>query len=79
MHNYEVIACCSQSTLLQCLLGELRAMDGSVEVNGRVSYASQDSWVFSGTLRENVTFGLPYEQPWYTTVLEACALDKVGW
>ena len=53
-------------------------MAGSVGVNGKVSYASQDPWVFSGTLRENILFGLPYKQPWYTTVLEACALDKVG-
>ena len=48
-----------------------------MEVNGRVSYASQDAWVFSGTLRENIIFGLPYKQPWYNTVIEACALDKV--
>ena len=53
-------------------------MEGSVEVNGRVSYASQDPWVFSGTVRENITFGLPFKQPWYSTVLEACALDKVS-
>ena len=53
-------------------------MDGSVEVNGRVSYASQDPWVFSGTLRENVLFGLPFKQPWYSNVLEACALDQVS-
>ena len=52
-------------------------MDGSVEVNGRVSYASQDPWVFSGTLRENILFGLPYKPIWYNAVLEACALDKV--
>ena len=53
-------------------------MDGSVEVNGRVSYASQDPWVFSDTVRENILFGRPYKELWYHAVLVACALDKVG-
>ena len=66
-----------QSTLLQCLLKELKPVEGSVVVNGRVSYASQDPWVFSATLRENVLFGSPYDKEWYNKVIKACALDKV--
>ena len=45
---------------------------------GRISYSSQDPWVFSDTLRENIVFGLPYHREWYSRVIEACALDKVG-
>ena len=52
-------------------------MDGHMEVKGRVLYASQEAWVFSGTLRENILFGQPYKPDWYNTVMEACALDKV--
>ena len=52
-------------------------MSGSVIVDGKVSYASQEPWVFSGTLRENVLFGLPYKAEWYQKVIEACSLDKV--
>ena len=48
-----------------------------MEVKGKVSYSSQDPWVFSGTLRENILFGSPFEKQWYNTVVEACALDKV--
>lgn len=66
-----------QSTLLQCLLGELKPVEGTVEVNGRVSYASQDPWVFSATLRENILFGTPYDREWYNKVVKVCALDKV--
>lgn len=66
-----------QSTLLQCLLKELSPMSGSVDVNGSVSYASQEPWVFSSSLRENVLFGQNYDPIWYNTVIEACALDKV--
>ena len=53
-------------------------MDGYLEVRGRVLYASQEAWVFSGTLRENILFGQPYQSDRYNTVIEACALDKVG-
>ena len=54
-------------------------MSGSVEIKGRVLYASQEPWVFSGTLRENILFGQPYRWEWYNTVVEACTLDKVCW
>ena len=67
-----------KSTLLQCLLGELRPVIGSVEVLGSLSYANQEAWVFSGTVRENILFGQPYEPHWYNFVVEACALDTVS-
>ena len=49
-----------------------------MEVSGRLSYANQEAWVFSGTLRENILFGQPYESHWYNFVVEACALDTVS-
>lgn len=66
-----------KSSLLQCLLGELKPQLGSVSIKGRVSYASQEAWVFSGTLRDNILFGQSYDPAWYQLVVEACALDKV--
>ena len=67
-----------KSTLLQCLLGELQAVGGSVQVSGSLSYANQEAWVYSGTLRENILFGQPYEPHWYSSVVGACALDTVS-
>ena len=52
-------------------------MEGSVEVTGQISYASQEPWVFSGTLRDNILLGKVFEMDRYQSVLEACALDKV--
>ena len=49
-----------------------------MEVSGRLSYANQEAWVFSGTLRDNILFGQPYEPHWYNFVVEACALDTVS-
>ena len=81
LHREIMSLCCSlsaQSTLLQCLLDELQPVRGSVELQGTVSYSSQDPWVFSATLRENILFGKPYDKVWYEKVVTACALDKVG-
>ena len=53
-------------------------MEGSVQVTGTVAYCSQDAWVYSATLRDNVLFGNPYQKDWYDRVIHACALDKVS-
>ena len=63
--------------MLQCLLRELEALDGSVDIEGSVSYASQDPWIFSGTIKENIIFGQNYDKAWYNRVIECCSLVKV--
>ena len=75
--HYSLIIICTQSTLLQCLLKELPALSGRAMVKGSVGYASQEAWVFSATLRDNILFGLPYDPDRYDTVIETCALQKV--
>ena len=67
----------TQSTLLQCLLGELQGIEGTATVSGTLSYTSQEPWIFSGTLRENILFGSPYLPDRYEQVINACTLDKV--
>ena len=42
-----------------------------------IAYVSQSAWVFSGTLKENVLFGQPYDREKYNKVIAACALDQV--
>eukprot|EP00731_Ephydatia_muelleri_P021706 Em0014g297a len=70
--NFEV----PESTLLQTLLGEIKPIEGTVAVNGVVSYASQNPWVFSGTLKENILFGSLFDVDRYNTVIQACTLNK---
>jgi len=52
-------------------------LDGTVDIEGSVSYASQDPWIFSGTIKENVLFGQSYDEKWYKRVVECCCLVKV--
>ena len=53
-------------------------MSGDVTVRGSVAYASQESWIYSASLRENILFGLPFNPDWYGTVIQLCALEMVS-
>ncbi|CAK4672745.1 unnamed protein product [Aphanomyces euteiches] len=65
-----------KSSLCNVILGELEIYEGSVGVNGRIAYFSQQPWIQNMTIRENILFGLPYDRVKYNKVIEACALEK---
>ncbi|XP_012146800.2 ATP-binding cassette subfamily C member 4 [Megachile rotundata] len=65
-----------KSSFLQLILRELQQTYGEICVNGSVSYASQEAWLFSGTVRNNILFGLPYDKEKYNEVVKVCALSK---
>lgn len=65
-----------KSSLFQAILGELPAESGSITVNGNISYAAQEPWLFTGTVRSNILFGLPYDRERYRQVVRKCALER---
>ncbi|XP_028408178.1 multidrug resistance-associated protein 4-like isoform X2 [Dendronephthya gigantea] len=66
-----------KSSLLETVLdGELLVTKGVVRHSGSLAYVSETPWVFPGTIRENILFGLPYEENRYTETLRACQLEK---
>lgn len=40
----------------------------------RIAYVSQVPWIVSGTVRDNITMGLPFDAPLYAAVLDGCCL-----
>lgn len=51
-----------KTSFLHLLMKELHASVGRVDVTGRISYASQDPWLFVATVRNNILFGQKYLQ-----------------
>ncbi|VEN55189.1 unnamed protein product, partial [Callosobruchus maculatus] len=63
-----------KSTLLQVILNEVPFVDGTVCVNGTISYAAQEPWIFPGSIRENIIFTQEFNEDRYIEVCKACAL-----
>lgn len=56
---------------MNVILGELSPTKGTCRVTGKVAYASQESWIFSGTVRQNILCGLEYDLKRYKKVVKA--------
>ncbi|KAJ2710855.1 hypothetical protein H4R19_003536, partial [Coemansia spiralis] len=64
-----------KSSLASALVGEMDRISGSVSYGGTLSYAPQTPWIVSGTIRDNILFGSPFDPQHYMDVIEACALE----
>lgn len=60
--------------MLLALLGELRLCSGQVSLKGSIAYVGQRPFIMNATLRDNVTFGLPFDIIKYQNTLQMCAL-----
>ncbi|KAK4880384.1 hypothetical protein RN001_008530 [Aquatica leii] len=65
-----------KSSLLQIILEELSLNRGKLDVHGEVSYAAQEPWLFTGSVRQNIVFNKPYENARYKTIVHKCSLKR---
>ena len=63
-----------KSSLASAFLKEVPCVSGKVWVSAPIGFASQEPFLINTTIRDNITFGRPYEPLWYQTVVNACAL-----
>ena len=67
-----------KSSLVHAILGNMHPVQGTSESGGRVSYVPQNPWCQNLTLRDNITFGLPFDEEKYARV-GLKALVRTGW
>ena len=65
-----------KSTLLSAIAGEISNTSGMISYRGKVIYLPQTAWVFSGTIKENILFGQPFEESKYERIIDVCALKE---
>uniref|UniRef100_A0A453M826 ABC transporter domain-containing protein n=1 Tax=Aegilops tauschii subsp. strangulata TaxID=200361 RepID=A0A453M826_AEGTS len=65
-----------KSSLLGCILGEMRKVSGKVKVCGTTAYVAQTAWIQNGTIEENILFGQPMHGERYKEVIRVCCLEK---
>ncbi|KAM0856482.1 hypothetical protein ACQ4PT_049094 [Festuca glaucescens] len=77
----EKIAICGEvgsgkSTLLAAVLGEVPMTEGMIQVCGKIAYVSQNAWIQTGTVQDNILFGSSMDRQRYQDTLERCSLVK---
>lgn len=65
-----------KSSLLSCILGEIRKLSGHVKISGTKAYVPQSPWILSGNIKDNILFGNQYDHEKYDRTVKACALIK---
>ena len=67
---------CGKSSLLCSILREIPLITGITSYQGKIAWVGQQPWIFSGTVRENILFGEPFDPKRYEKALEACELTN---
>lgn len=63
-----------KTSLLAALAGDMRLTGGSIRLGASRAYCPQYAWIQNATVRENISFGKEFNETWYNSVVDACAL-----
>ncbi|KAK9449814.1 P-loop containing nucleoside triphosphate hydrolase protein [Limtongia smithiae] len=65
-----------KSALLKALLGDLYRTSGSASTSGSIAYCSQNPWIMSASIKENILLGKRYHADLYDRAVSACCLAE---
>ncbi|CAD8048099.1 unnamed protein product [Paramecium sonneborni] len=69
-----------KSSLISAILGDMvynvSRWPPTIKINGNIAYVSQKSWIQNATLKDNIVFGLPYDEKKYQNALIYSCLEQ---
>ncbi|KAK0168435.1 hypothetical protein PV327_002235 [Microctonus hyperodae] len=65
-----------KSSLMNVILKELTLSRGKMSSPDKIAYASQDPWLFSSSVVQNILFGRPMDQQKYNEIIDVCQLKR---
>ncbi|WVZ94072.1 hypothetical protein U9M48_040012, partial [Paspalum notatum var. saurae] len=63
-----------KSTILAAILGEVPRTAGMINVCGKIAYVSQNAWIQSGSVQDNILLGSAMDKKRYEETLQRCSL-----
>ena len=65
-----------KSSLLYSIQNEMHKFKGKINVNGTLAVVSQQAWIQNATVRENILFGLAYNDHFYKRIVDLCGIKS---
>ncbi|KAJ3189633.1 Multidrug resistance-associated protein 1 [Irineochytrium annulatum] len=66
----------SGKSLLAAIMGQIKLQRGTLAAHGTCGYVPQEPWLINATLRDNILFGLDYDEQRYLDVVRLCGLTR---
>ncbi|XP_077869660.1 ATP-binding cassette sub-family C member 5-like [Saccoglossus kowalevskii] len=64
-----------KSSIISAILSQMQLISGSVSIDGSMAYVSQQPWIVNATFKENILFGLQYDEQLYDKCIRASCLQ----
>ncbi|KAI8903347.1 P-loop containing nucleoside triphosphate hydrolase protein [Gorgonomyces haynaldii] len=64
-----------KTSIFSAIVGDMIRTEGKMYKGGSIAYCTQKPWIHSGTLRDNITFGLELDEKKLKTVIEKCSMS----
>ncbi|KAF8948883.1 hypothetical protein BGZ47_001607 [Haplosporangium gracile] len=64
-----------KTSLFNAMIGDMYKRHGTVRMSGRVAYAPQQTWIINATVKDNIVFGLSFDQDKYDRIVYAAGLE----
>lgn len=65
-----------KTTLLHSIMSETSHCGGEVSIRGKVAYVEQEPFIISGSIKQNITFGLVYDEARFNNAIYAATMER---